>query len=524
MSWGAAAPERDQLRLAEVIAALSLATDLANAFPPEKALRTALLAIHLGKALGLEGQDLSDTYYLPLLRFVGCTCFAWEEAAAVGGDDIALRNAFAPVDHGRPSEMVRTVLTAVGKGAKPVRRVQMVGRFLAQGKGTARAMAVANCAIGVRFAQRLGMSPGVTRGLNEIHERWDGKGVPVGIRGEDISLPARILQLAHVVEIHHRIAGRDDTVEMVRRRRGGQFDPTVVDSFLGDAGGAFGRLEEDSAWDAVLESEPEPRPWIPPSRLDAVAEAFADFVDLKSPYLLGHSSGVAALATAAGRLYSLTDADLKLVRNAALLHDLGRVSVPNGIWDKPGPLSSSEWERVRLHPYYSERVLSASPVLSPLATVAGMHHERLDGAGYHRGAPAALQSAPARLLAAADVFHALSEPRPHRPPLPLDRARREFEGEIAAGRLDREAAGAVLAAAGQKSRIPRQSWPRGLTKREVEVLRLLARGSSRRQIADQLFISDATVHTHVLHIYEKVGVSSRAAVALFAVENDLIRA
>jgi len=254
-----------------------------------------------------------------------------------------------------------------------------------------------------------------------------------------------------------------------------------------------------------------------------VAEAFADFVDLKSPYLLGHSSGVAALAAAAGRLYGLSDADLKIVRNAALLHDLGRVSVPNGIWDKPGTLSASEWERVRLHPYYSERVLSASPVLLPLATIAGMHHERLDGAGYHRGAPAALQTAPARLLAAADVFHALSEPRPHRLPLTPELAAREIEGEIAVGRLDREAGRAVPEAARQDSHLPRWNWPRGLTEREVEVLRLLARGNSRRQIADELFISQATVHTHVLHIYEKVGVSSRAAVALFAIENDLIQ-
>jgi HD-GYP domain-containing protein (c-di-GMP phosphodiesterase class II) len=524
MSSGATPLARDELRLAEVIAALSLATDLANAFPPEKALRTTLLAIHVGNALGLVGQDLSDAFYLPLLRFVGCTSYAWEEAAAVGGDDIAYRNAFAPVDHGRPSEMVRTVMTTVGKGAKPTRRVELVSRFLAHGKSAAKAMAVANCAIGVRFAERLRMGPGVARGLNEIHERWDGKGLPVGIAGEDISLPARILHLAHVVEIHHRLVGRDETVEMARRRRGGQFDPTVVDAFLHDPGDAFGKLEEDSAWDAVLQSEPEPRPWIPPSRIDAVAEAFADFVDLKSPYLLGHSSGVAGLASAAGRLFGLTDADLKIVRNAALLHDLGRVSVPNGIWDKAGPLSPSEWERVRLHPYYSERVLSTSPVLSPLAAIAGMHHERLDGAGYHRGAPAALQTAPARLLAAADVFHALSEPRPHRSPFPPDQAAREIEREIAVGRLDREAAEAVLAAAGQESHLPRRNWPRDLTQREVQVLRLLARGSSRRQIADQLFISEATVHTHVLHIYEKVGVSSRAAVALFAIENDLIQA
>jgi HD-GYP domain-containing protein (c-di-GMP phosphodiesterase class II) len=176
---------------------------------------------------------------------------------------------------------------------------------------------------------------------------------------------------------------------------------------------------------------------------------------------------------------------------------------------------------VRLHAYYSERVLAQTPLLEPLAPIVGMHHERLDGSGYHRGAPAAMLAVDARVLAAADVYHALVEPRPHRAPRSSEDAAAHLRHAVASGLLDREAAGAVLEAAGHRPE--RAVWPAGLTDREVEVLRLLARGGTRKAIAAELFISPSTVHTHTLHVYEKTGVTTRAAVALFAMENDLLR-
>ena len=273
-------------------------------------------------------------------------------------------------------------------------------------------------------------------------------------------------------------------------------------------------IEVTSPWEAVLHREPEPHPWVPESRLDSVLETFADFVDMKSPWMAGHSRGVAALVALASR-------DAKNLRRAALVHDLGRVAVPNGIWDKPGPLTDGEWERVRLHAYYSERVLERSTALKPLATCAGMHHERLDGSGYHRRSQRAEISHEARVLAAADAYQAMTQPRPFRPALSHSRAAEELEAEARAGHLDAEAVGRVLTAAGHR---PHRTagWPAGLSDREVEVLRLLCRGGTKKEVASLLNISPSTVDHHVRHIYDKIGVATRAGATLFAVERDLL--
>jgi HD-GYP domain-containing protein (c-di-GMP phosphodiesterase class II)/DNA-binding CsgD family transcriptional regulator len=256
--------------------------------------------------------------------------------------------------------------------------------------------------------------------------------------------------------------------------------------------------------------------------MDEVARVFADMVDLKTPFLHGHSSGVAALAEVAARMVGFDVEAVATMRRAGLLHDLGRVGVPNGIWEKTGPLSAGEWEQVRLHAYHSERILSRSAALAPVATVAGMHHERLDGSGYHRGISAASLPAPARMLAAADAYHAMTEERAHRPALNRSEAATTLQDEAAAGKLDREAVAAVLEAAGHPPGRIRVVWPADLTGREVEVLRLLARGRSNKEIAERLVISNHTVHHHVLHIYNKINVSTRAGAALFAMQHGLL--
>jgi HD-GYP domain-containing protein (c-di-GMP phosphodiesterase class II) len=272
-----------------------------------------------------------------------------------------------------------------------------------------------------------------------------------------------------------------------------------------------------SPWDEALRREPQPRPWVPEPRLETVLSAFADFVDLKSPFTAGHSREVAALAAAAA-----SPADAVRVRRAALVHDLGRVSVPNGIWDKPGPLTDVEWERVRLHAYYTERIVGRVGALSDLAKVAGMHHERLDGSGYHRGSSPAEIPARARVLAAADVYQAMTQPRPHRGALPAERAAEELESLARARKLETEAVHRVLTAAGHQPARSRTSWPADLTDREVQVLRLICRGTTKKQVAQQLIISPSTVDHHVRHIYQKARVQTRAGATLFALEHDLL--
>lgn len=502
------------------MAALSLATDLGNGYQLEKALRDSILAVGLARELGIGGQDLSDVYYLALLEHIGCTAGSHELAANFGGDDNTVRRTALMVDAGRPRE-VFAAFGPIYRHHKPIDRAAILVRSMTSGRKLREAQTIAVCEAADRLAVRLDMSDGVRRGLAHTYTRWDGKGIPP-LQGEEIAIAARIVRLSHLVEVFNQLGGREAAVQMVSRRTEGDFDPSVASAFLRNAGALLVQIEPPSVWEIALATEPEPRPWLPASRLDQVAQAFADFTDLKSTFTLGHSSAVARLAEAAARVLGMNESDAVAIRRAGRFHDIGRVSVPNGVWEKAGPLTASDWERVRLHPYYSERVLSHSSLLEPIAKLAGMHHERLDGSGYHRGAEAGSISKAARVLVAADVYQAMSEDRPHRPALKPSSAADELKAEVASGRLDREAVTAVLEAAGVKRTRVMGSWPARLTDREVEVLRLVARGGSDKDIARALFISRNTVHHHIKQVYDKIEVSSRAGAALFAMEHDLI--
>ena len=503
-----------RLRLAELMAGLSLATDLGMGQPLEQALRTCLIAMELTERMGLAADEVSEVFYVALLRFLGCTADAHESAALVGGDELAMRRAFAPVLGGSPPEVARWMLK-VGADQGPLRRIQLLTRVVTKGMQYGREGQRATCEMAERLALRLGLPTGVQRGLIDALARWDGLASPTGRSGNEIHISARIVFVARDAEVLHREGGNERVRAAVRARSGHAYDPAVAGTLLKFTGEVMGTVEVTSPWEAVLQREPEPHPWVPESRLDSVLEAFADFVDMKSPWMAGHSRAVAALAGQAA-------ADGPSLRWAGLVHDLGRMSVPNGIWDKPGPLTDGEWERVRLHPYYSERILERSLALKPLASCAGMHHERLDGCGYHRGSQRAEISRDARILAAADAYQAMTQPRAFRPALPSPRAAEELEADARAGRLDADAVHAVLTAAGHQGRRT-ASWPAGLSEREVEVLRLLCRGGTKKGVAFLLKISPNTVDHHVRHIYDKVGVTTRAGATLFAAENDLLQ-
>jgi HD-GYP domain-containing protein (c-di-GMP phosphodiesterase class II) len=232
--------------------------------------------------------------------------------------------------------------------------------------------------------------------------------------------------------------------------------------------------------------------------------------------------GVTTIAVAAGRVRGLDPDDLDELRRAALIHDLGRVGVTTVIWDRTGPLSDDDWEEVRLHAYVTESVASRVPWLAAPARIAALHHERLDGSGYHRRAEAHELSTPARLLAAADCYHALIEMRPHRPAYDAVSAASILQSEANAGRLDGTAVRCVLEAAGHTRRRLRCDLPAGLTEREVDVLRVIALGSTIKQTARALHVSPKTVDTHVQHIYGKVGCSTRAGAAVFAMKHGLL--
>jgi HD-GYP domain-containing protein (c-di-GMP phosphodiesterase class II) len=509
-------------RLAELLGSLSLACDLANGFPSEKVLRTVVLALELGRRMSLPADELRRVYWVSVLRYLGCTGFAHEEAHEFGaGDDNNTRNVMSFVDAADPLDAVVRVARGIGKEGGALERARAVARLL-NGKSAVMRHARAQCEAAIRLATIVGFGTDVQSSLSQICERYDGLGAPAGLAGSELTLPIRLSHLSDVTEIAHHRGGRAAALAMVKKRRGKQFDPAIADVLLESAPELFERLESDDVWQAFLDLEPSPRAVASEAQVDDVATAFAHFVDQKSTYTLGHSTGVARLAERASRALGLDDAAVLAVRRAALLHDLGRVSVPTGTWDKPGPLSMPEWERVRLHAYYTERVLSASPLLRSLAVIAAAAHERSDGSGYHRGVRKSALDKSARVLAVADTYHALGELRPHRAPLAPEQARQVLLDGIEQGRFDRDSVNAVLEAAGTPG--PKQSVtaPAGLTERELEVLRLLARGRSNKEIASALAIATRTAQHHVENIYGKIGVSSRAAAALFATQHDLL--
>ncbi len=509
------------LDLAEILAALSLATDLANDQPFESGLRTTLLATELARRAGGTSTQIADVYYAGLLRFIGCTSFSHEGAELFGGDDNACHSALAAVDLRRTREVLDVARSRAGSGSL-FDRAQSTTAFVAALPVAASVFAASSCEVGHRLATRLGMSVGVTEALASTYERWDGRGKPNGLAGEAIPWVARVVQVARMAELLARTRGLEEAIEVLTRRADGQLDPLLVGTMISVASELVGALDLAPVWDGIVQLGRAAASRPASTTLDHVAQAFADFVDLKSVHTLGHSSAVSALAEASGRSLGMTAEECTTLRHAGLLHDLGRVGIPSGVWDKRGPLTTAEWERVRLHPYYTERILSRSPLLAPLAAIAGAHHERLDGSGYHRNVPASLITRAGRVLAAADTYAALCEHRPHRSAMSPDDAAKALEAEASAGRLDRETVQGVLDAAGHVRRATPSEWPRGLSEREVEVLRWVAKGSTNKEVAVSLSISPRTVQHHVRHIYSKIGVSTRAGAALFAIENDLL--
>jgi HD-GYP domain-containing protein (c-di-GMP phosphodiesterase class II) len=510
-----------RLRLAELVAAWSLATDLGLGLPQEHVLRQCRIALGLGERLGVGEADRAAVYYVAMLAWVGCTADS-HELAAQFGDEIAFRADAHQVDlAGLP--MMGFLLRRVGAGRPPLRRAQMAAELVATSGRSATEAMTAHCQVASAIARRLGLGPGVQEPLLHVFARWDGRGIPNGKGGEDLPLAIRLVHIASIAEVQHRSGGVDAAIAVARERSGGQFDPRLTQVFADCAGELLEELAEESSWDAVIAAEPGLAKPLVGDELDAALEAVADFADLKSPWFTGHSRGVARLAEAAAQEAGLSADAITELRRAALVHDLGRAGVPNTIWDKPGPLSDAERERVRLHPYYTERMLARPEALARLGAIAACHHERLDGSGYHRSLPGSALSPAARMLAAADVYRAMTEARPHREALATAEAAAELRGEVRAGRIDAEAAEDVLTAAGHPRAGARErARPAGLTARELEVLQLVARGASGRDVARQLVIAEKTARNHIEHIYLKLGVSTRAEASLYAMRHGLV--
>lgn len=509
----------DRVRIAELLAALSLGVDLGFGQPMEHVLRQCRIALRLAEHLGMDEDERSVVYYTALLTNVGCHTDAHEQAKWFG-DDIGLKgDKYVHGLHGVRSAVAG--LRRLGAGHPVLQRFRIGLNFAMSGHKELDGMVARHSAMARSLAVEVGLPPAVQEAVAASYEQWDGKGWPGERRGESIPVAARISHLAEFVEVAHRSGGVDAAAALARKLGGSQFDPRIADRFASAAADILDGLEHTGTWDEVVAAEPGLSRPLVGEELDETLGAIADFVDLKSPYTLGHGRAVAELVDGAGARLGLDHDDVRILRRAGLVHGLGRLGVSNAIWDKPGPLGAGEWERVRLQPYLTERMLQQSPALRPIGALAAQLRERLDGSGYPRGATGSGIGMPARILAAADVYQAMLEPRPHRPARAPDDAAVELRREAGAGRLDGDAVEAVLGAAGHRPRA-RAERPGGLTAREVDVLRLVARGLSSREIAAELVISPKTARNHIEHIYVKTGATSRVEASVFAMKHGLL--
>jgi HD-GYP domain-containing protein (c-di-GMP phosphodiesterase class II) len=511
--------EEGRVRVAELIAALSLGIDLGFGQPMEHVLRQCLIALKLAEHAGLDEESRAAVYYTALLVNVGCHTDAHEQAKWFG-DDIAMKS--RKYDHDmRSVRGAASAMRFLGAGHPPVHRFRLGIEFAVSGHREVDGMIDHHAKMTRLLAEQLGLADAVLDGVGTAYERWDGRGWPGSVGGADIPVPARIAQLAEFAEVAHRVGGVEGAVRLARERSGKQFDPTLAALLGKEAGDILAGVDAVQSWDAVIAAEPALAVTASGDEFDAKLFAVASFVDLKSPCTLGHSAAVAELAAAAGSALNLPAADVRLLRRAGLVLGFGRLGVSNAIWDKPGPLGRGEWERVRMQPYFTERMLGQSSALAPVGALAAQHRERLDGSGYPRGLSGRSISRAARGLGAADAYQAMRQPRPHRAARSADEAARELRAEVRSGRLDGDAVEAVLAAAGHRVR-RRAGSVAGLTAREVEVLRLAARGLSTREIAQRLVMAPKSAGNHIEHIYTKIGATNRAAASLCAVRHGLL--
>ena len=507
-------------RLGSVLAALSVATDFAMAATVQFGLRSAVLSVALARRLGWSVTAQRHVHLQALLRYIGCNVDTQLMAALVG-DELAIRRAFAGVDAADKGAVVRLLIARMREAYRDEGRLRTLlatASVLVSAERQMAAQFAGHCEVGQRLATRLRLPFEVVTSLGQLYERWDGKGLPRHLTGEAVSPVALLVSLAQDAVVHHDRHGAQAAVAMVQARRGGAHAPAMCDAFVAAAPALLDELARaDTGAVPPLPGGDEP---MDDEALDNACMAMADFADIKSPWTLNHSSAVATLAAEAARELRLSAEEQRLARRAGWLHDLGAVGVSAAVWGKAAALTRAEQEQVRLHAYYTERILAVAPELQALADVAGAVHDRLDGSGYFRRPAAAALPRVARVLAAADMYQALREDRPHRKALAPAEAARVLRVEADANRLDSAACQAVLTAAG--AQVPRRANPDELTGREADVLCALARGQSMKEIARTLEIAPKTVDHHLQRIYPKLGVSTRAGATLVAMERGYV--
>ena len=410
------------VRQSEVISALSRAVDLTEGQPMGHAARTCMIGMRLAAETGLDAADRSALFYALLLKDVGCSSTAARVSELLGGDDLEFKAGLKRIDWNRPGEAVRHI--AGSTAGSPVARVRRLAAVARDGARLGDELVGLRCDRGAEILRLLEFPDATVVAMAAADEHWDGRGKPAGLRGGEIPLLGQIVGLAQTTEVFFAAHGPQAAAEVARRRSGTWFDPALARLAvrIADDADFWERVASPDVTAHVAELEPAERVVLAgDARLDLIAEAFARVVDAKSPFTSRHSERVAETAVGIAAVLRLGAGELRDLRRAGLLHDLGKLGVPNSILDKPGKLTPEEWAIMRRHPAHTAEVLAYVECLRPIAGTAASHHERLDGSGYHRGLDASALPLPARILAVADVYDALAHDRPYHAAMPAGR-------------------------------------------------------------------------------------------------------
>ena len=506
--------------------ALAYATDLATGHSRDFALRSCVLAMRLAEVARLDEATRRAVYHQALLRYIGCNADTHLLAAA-WGDEIALRRDLHRIDMGDRAAFVGVFVQAITRSlpdAPPEELAKAVQLGLAEAAQINVPILSGHCEVAQRIAERMGLSPELRESLGQIYERWDGKGLPRGLSGEAVKFQVRLVALAQDAVALADTHGLEVVPAMIGKRAGGAYERELAEVFLAHAERLLVGIDGPVDRETILALEPLPHAMLDEEACEEAYLAIADMIDMRMPFTFGHSRAVSSLAGAAAKHMGLPATDVRTVRWAAYTHDLGELAVPVSTWMRASALTERENDAAQLHPYHGERALaSLGGEGKVVAALVQRHHERLDGSGYHRNSRGPDLSPAARILAAAEEFQTAREARPHRPALSDAGAAAKVRGAVKEGRLCPDAVEAVLTCAGQRAHRTAARGLAGLTPREIEVLRLIAAGDTAKEAARKLDIAPKTADNHIQNLYSKIGVTTRAGAALYALERGLVQ-
>ncbi len=414
----------EQLALSEVISALSFALDLTEDAVPGHAVRSCLIGMRIGRALGLAEEELQDLYYALLLKDVGCSSNSARMCVILGADERSAKRRVKTVDWTRISfdGLKLAWVTSLPEAGRLEKILKVVELGLGRERNNAEVIGI-RCERGADIVRKIGLSERCADAIHALDEHWNGSGYPDRLKGKATPILARILGVAQHLDVFASEQSRERALATMVERSGSWFDPELVKvaASLYRSGELWEGCNTPEERDLVVAMEPGQLTLIGTERVDRVCEAFADVVDAKSPFTYRHSLGVTDAAEALAEQFGFSPDRRRLIRRAALLHDLGKLRVSNSILDKNGRLDEDEWQVIREHPGLSESILSRIPAFAQIATIAGRHHEKLDGSGYPNRLAARELSLEDRMIAVADIYGALSEDRPYRAGLPAER-------------------------------------------------------------------------------------------------------